>query len=71
VEHALVLTIAGHWAEDTPLALHFAVPPAEADTFRARPYLFDGRELTRTRSATLAVGGGTLQAVRVEFVDLY
>lgn len=71
VEHALVLTIAGHWAEDTPLTLHFAVPAAEAETFRARPYLFDGRELSRTRGATLAVGGGTLEQVRVEFVELY
>lgn len=71
VEHALVLTIAGHWAEDTELELHFAVPPGEAETFAARPYLFEGAERGRTRGSTLTVGGTTLQAVRVRFDDLY
>ena len=70
-EHALVLGLLGDFRDDGEASLHFAVPPADADTFIARPYLFDGRELRREKGETFTVGGRELMAVKVTFGELY
>jgi mannose/cellobiose epimerase-like protein (N-acyl-D-glucosamine 2-epimerase family) len=70
-EHALVLYLTGRYLEDAPATLHFAVPPADADTFVARPYIFDGAVSGRTPGAGLTVGGRALVDVAVSFSDLY
>ncbi len=70
-EHALVLAILGHWAEDTEVELHFAVPEADSTTFIAKPYVFDGSERGRMSDEALTISGRTLRHVRVRFGDLY
>lgn len=71
VEHALVLMIAGHHLEGRDVTLHFAVPPGDAMTFTARPYLFDGREVGRDVGETFTLGDRELVEVAVRFRDLY
>lgn len=71
VEHALVLYISGRYLEDRPVELHFAVPEAEVSTFIAKPYVFDGREVSRTPAEELTVGGRTLRHVVVTFDQIY
>lgn len=71
VEHALVLHLIGRWREDRPVELHFAVPEAEVNNFVAKPYVFDGREVSRTPAEVLTVGGRTLRHVVVTFDQLY
>lgn len=70
-EHALVLYLHGKHMEDQPVTLYFAVPEAEVESFIAKPYIFDGRELSRSPMETFEVGGRTLRKVAVEFVELY
>jgi len=70
-EHALVLSILGRQREGAEVSLSFAVPPADAATFIARPYIFEGREVRRVPGATVEVGGRTLQIVEVVFRDIY
>ncbi len=70
-EHALVLALAGHWYEDSEAELHFAVPDADAATFIAKPYVFDGAERGRTPGELVTIGGQSLRQVRVRFADLY
>lgn len=70
-EHALVLYLHGRDREGLPATLHFAVPPAAAETFAARPYLYQGTESARRVGDELTVGGRALRAVAVDFVDIY
>lgn len=70
-EHALVMYLHGTALENAPAELHFAVPAAEVPSFVAKPYIFEGRELDRTSTATIAVGTSTLTTVRVRFDQLY
>ncbi|MCC7387092.1 MAG: AGE family epimerase/isomerase [Deltaproteobacteria bacterium] len=71
VEHALVMYLAGQYLADAPAVLHFAVPAAAAQSFLARPYVFDGRELDRAEGSMLTVGGQALREVSVRFGELY
>ncbi len=70
-EHAVVLYLHGRDREGLPATLHFAVDPAAVDDFAARPYLYAGTETARRPGETLTVGGRTLRAVAVDFVDIY
>lgn len=70
-EHAVILYLHGRDLEGLPATLHFAVTPETADDFPARPYLFEGTEVERRPGDTFEVGDATLQAVAVDFVDIY
>jgi len=70
-EHALILGLLGDYRDDGEASLHFAVPPAEADTFIAKPYLFEGREVRRVKGETFTLGERELVEVTVTFTDLY
>lgn len=70
-EHALVLYLTGRYLEDGAATLHFAVPEVDAQSAPVRPYFFHGTESARTPGDTFMVGGRTLRAVAVDFVDLY
>lgn len=70
-EHALVLYLTGRYLEDAPATLHFAVEPAQAEAFLARPYYFHGTETGRVQGSTLAVSGRSLVDVAVSFAELY
>jgi hypothetical protein len=71
VEHALVGYLAGTHAEGIEAELHFAVAEADVETFVARPYSLDGREISRAPEENVAVAGETLRHVRVRFDQLY
>jgi hypothetical protein len=66
-EHALVLYIASSALAGKPVALYFAVPPDDVKTFTAKPYLFEGDEISREDLGGIAVGGRQLHRVRVTF----
>lgn len=70
-EHALVLYLTGRYLEGMPATLHFAVPPADVETFPVRPYFFHGTDSTRIVGDALTVDGRTLVDVAVSFVELY
>lgn len=70
-EHAVVMYLTGRNLEGQPATLHFAVPAAQANSFIARPYIFQGTEAGRTVGGTIAVGGETLTEVEVRFTELY
>lgn len=67
IEHALVMYLVGAYLERTPATLHFAVEPADASSFAARPYIFRGDEVGRSNLEPITVADRTLQPVRVEF----
>ncbi|NPV00487.1 MAG: hypothetical protein HPY53_03795 [Brevinematales bacterium] len=70
-EHALVMYILGKNLEGKPVDLYFAVPPSQADTFIAKPYLFEGTEVTRANLGNFTVDGTVLTKVKVTFKDIY
>ncbi len=70
-EHALVLYLHGRDREGLPATMHFAVPDDTVETFAARPYLYGGTEVDRRTGEAHDVGGRTLRAVAVDFVDIY
>ncbi|MFN3198222.1 MAG: AGE family epimerase/isomerase [Bradymonadia bacterium] len=70
-EHALIMYLHGRHLEEQSVTLYFAVPEAEVESFVARPYIFEGREVSRMPMETFEVGGRTLRKVAVEFVELY
>jgi hypothetical protein len=63
--------ILGKNLEGKPVDLYFAVSPAQADTFIAKPYLFEGAEVSRTNLGNFTVDGTTLAKVKVTFKDIY
>ena len=70
-EHALVMFLLGRNLEGQPAELHFAVPDDMAESFVATPYIFSGREVSRTESGDLSIGVDELQHVVVAFDQIY
>ncbi len=70
-EHALVMYLVSSYFSQVPAQLYFAVPNADANTFVARPYFFDGDEVQRSVLDDVEVDGTTLTRVRVDFDRLY
>jgi hypothetical protein len=70
-EHALVMSLFGHWLEGTLAPLHFAFPAAEIAerTARLRPYTFQGRPARVDDLGPLAADA-TRHKVRVSFEEL-
>lgn len=71
VEHALVSYLAGTHDENIEAELHFAVVEADVQSFIAKPYTLDGREVSRTPEENVTIAGSTLRHVRVRFDQLY
>lgn len=71
VEHALVMTLLGHWATGTPAPLYFAFPAAQVQELaaRARPYTFLGRVAQVEDLGPLA-SDATRHKVRIHFDQL-
>lgn len=70
-EHALIMYLHGLHLESAPMTLYFAVPEADLESFVARPYIFNGREVSREPLETFELGGRTLRKVAVTFEELY
>ncbi|OHD53679.1 MAG: hypothetical protein A2Y33_07090 [Spirochaetes bacterium GWF1_51_8] len=70
-EHALVMYILGKNLEKKPVDLYFAVPPGQAGTFIAKPYIFEGTEHSRTNLGNIVIDGTTLSKVKVSFGEIY
>lgn len=70
-EHALILSIVGAWREGSEVALHFAVPDAQAADFIATPYIFHGREVGRDNGDLVTTDGVERRAVTVRWTDTW
>lgn len=70
-EHALIMYLHGRDRAGEPATLHFAVDTAAVPDFVARPYVFEGTEADRRPGALHQIGDRPLQAVEVDFVDVY
>ena len=68
-EHALVLYLLSCQLQEQPAILYFAVPGRKIADFRPRPYLFQGREVSRSDRGQIP--GTGLQKLRIEFKDLH
>ncbi len=67
VEHALIMYIHGCHFEKKTLSLYFAVPQTDVNTFIAKPYIFEGTEISRTDCGAITIGGTELHKVRVDY----
>ncbi len=67
IEHALVMYIHGCHYEKKTLSFYFAVPQIDVKTFIAKPYIFEGTEISRTDCGVITIGGTQLHKVRVDF----
>jgi len=70
-EHALVMNLFGHWIENTPATLYFALPAdkVEAQAAVSQPYTLLGR-VTGVEDVRALGGDATRRVVRVSFTEL-
>jgi mannose/cellobiose epimerase-like protein (N-acyl-D-glucosamine 2-epimerase family) len=68
-EHALVLYLLSSQLQEQPALLHFAVPAEKLAAFQPRPYVFQGREVSRTDLGPIQ--GTALRRVRIGFGEIH
>lgn len=71
-EHALVLTLFGHWLEGTPAPLYFALPAASVETAAqaSRPYTFLG-QVAKVEDLGPLASDASRHKVRISFDQLH
>ncbi len=67
-EHALLLYMFGRQLERKTVSLYFAIPASQVPSFVARPYIFQGTEVSRQE---MGDAGNGLRKVKVTFDKLY
>lgn len=70
-EHALIMYIIGRQMEGKNVELYFAVPESQKETFVAKPYMYEGKEVNREYLNSFEVDGQQLRKVKVTFTDVY
>lgn len=71
-EHALIMSLFGHYLEDTPAPLYFALPADKVDALAraSRPYTFLGR-VAKVEDLRPLASDPTRRVVRVSFDQLH
>ena len=67
-EHALVLYLLSSQLQEQPALLYFAVPEEKLAAFQPRPYVFQGKEVSRADLGPIQ--GTRLHKIRIGFVEL-
>jgi mannose/cellobiose epimerase-like protein (N-acyl-D-glucosamine 2-epimerase family) len=70
-EHALVMYLLGQNLNKTASTLYFAVPAEMTNTFIARPYIFEGREVSRQDRGEIEVASQKLRKIELAFDQIY
>lgn len=68
-EHALVLYLLSGELQEQPAPLYFAVPGERLPEFKPRPYVFQGREVSRADLGPIP--GTPLRKVRIGFASIH